>query len=349
MNPRDHLLETVKQGLAEHLISRDDLSDLLARPQSDGMEVPQIHAVEPVDEHEIGQQDKHALGIVDILFDLAGIILFAALMTFSFQVGSDSSMHALIVLIPSLLFWSAAFFVGKQPAQNDTKQGLVHAMLLTGCLSLISGGFLLAYQVFGQVDGGGLALIFAALLVMLSAAHVAFDRLLPNLILIVFSVFLFVAAFPTALGGLIASSNPSADIWGLISIATGVLLAVAGRLASKSAIGREHLKDMFESLAGFIIVASIYGLGFAPTTGVFWQLVLPLAIYAAFFVSIKRRSKQFLVTGSLFLVIFLITISFRYFSGAGAAFCLILSAFSILATAFVAIGINKKYIKQVTQ
>jgi K+ transporter len=72
---------------------------------------------------------------------------------------------------------------------------------------------------------------------------------------------------------------------------------------------------------------------------------LPILIYAAFYLSIKHRNRQFLINGSFFLVLFIITMAFKYFAGLGAAFGLAVSAVALLATAFMASSINKRYIK----
>ncbi len=340
MNPREQLLGAVEQALADQVISRQDLENVLGQtPHSPEPIVPQQLEVAKT-------KPENSLSVIDVLFYLAGVILFAALMTMVAQLGQDSlPIKLLISLGVGLLFWTASYVITRQPAQNDIRSGLVNSLLLTGSLSVMAGGFLLTDNLVGTKDNS-VALVYAATLAILGVVHILFDRILRNAILIIFGLLLFVLSFPTAIEGLLAHNNPPADVWGIVSIITALLLAYGGRIASLSAAGRQSFKGSFESLAGFIILSSIYAMIFASSIGVFWELLLPLIIYLAFFISIKRRSKQFLVTGSLFLVLFLITISFKYFSGLGAAFSLVLSAFSILSTAFVASNINKKYIKQ---
>lgn len=351
MSPREQLLAEVAQALANHTISRQDLESLLP-PASAPDPAPVYQADQPAaipDPTETleATKSKNNLSIIDVLFYLAGIILFAALMTMVAQLGEDALAPRLIISLGvGLLFWGAAYIVAQQPAKSEARTGLINAMLLTGSLSVIAGGFLISMDLTKLQDSASSsALLYAVVLALLGITHVVFDRLLSNAILIILGLLLIVASFPTAIVGLLVELEPPADVWGVIAIVTGLLLALGGRLIAHSATGREHFQGSFESLAGFVVLMSIYSLGLASDIRIFWQLLLPLLIYAAFFISIQRRSKQFLVTGSFFLVLFLVTVSFQYFAGLGAAFCLILSAFSILGTAFVALNINKKYIK----
>lgn len=356
MSPKEQLLQSIAQALNNQTISRQDIENLLPPVPISPSPEPIYEPTSPNVEQAYSQlpapaeaKPKSGLGIIDILFYLAGIILFAALMTMVAQVGQDSLITRLFISLGAgLMFWTASYVLARQPVQNDTKQGLINAMLLTGSMSVIAGGFILTIDLTNVTDSStdaSVAVIYAALLAILGIAHVLFDRLLRNSILIILGFILLVLSFPTAIVGLLAHVDVPADVWGIIAIITGLLFAFGGKIVSSSAEGRADFKGSFESLAGFIILGSIYALGYASSIGVFWQLLLPLTIYLAFFISIKRRSKQFLLTGSLFLVLFLITTSFKYFSGLGAAFSLVLSAFSILATAFVASNINKKYIK----
>lgn len=346
MNPREQWLQAIEQALAAQVISSQDLETVLR--QVPGYVEPAAPQLPPASAVPSEAKPKKGLGIIDVLFYLSGIILFAALMTLAFQVEQNSLIMKLVISLGAgLLFWTAAYLLAQQREQAETRQGLTNSLLLTGSLSVVTGAFILSFNLVSGPSSSSRSavLIYAATLVVLGFVHFVFDRLLRNDILIVFGLSLFVLAFPTAVEGLLVNTTPSPDVWGIIGIITGALFAYGGKLISHTAPGRESFAGAFESFAGFIVMGNIYAMGFASSIAVFWEMLLPIGIYAAFFISIKRRSKQFLVTGSLFLVLFLITMSFKYFSGLGAAFSLILSALSILATAFVASNINKKYIK----
>lgn len=341
MNAKDELLQTIRNGLANHVITAEDLRAFVApEPVAINIELQPTAAAEPA-------ANPKKLNIIDILFYIAGLILYAALMVMAFQLGKDVwIMRIIITLGVGLLIWGVVYILGTQSTPSDMQRGLVNSLMITGSLAVISGGIITANQVAGSTfSEAGLAMAVAVALIILGAAHLVFDRLFRHIILVSLGVLLLSAAFPTVFVALLSNQEVPVDVWTLIGIASGCLVWYGGILASETLPERAFLKDSFESFAAFIALGSIYYASLTSSVAALWEVVLPLAIYGAFFASIKRRSKNFLVTGALFLVLYLITISFKYFSGLGVAFCLILSGLSILATAFMAVNINKKYIK----
>ena len=353
------LLAAVQDGLHNHVITDDDLRALLpALPVGQVGQVNPISQVsQPANLAQVainGATAGHAkkLSIVDVLFYLAGLVLYISLMVLTFQSGSDQpGMQIGVTLGSGLLLWTLVYILGREPGQSesDTRQGLINALMLTGCLAVVTGGMTAAYYVVGTdaaTNGNNPAFAYAVAvaLAILGAAHLAYDRILRHIILVVLGFLLICAAFPTVFIALLMGGDVPADVWIMIGIATGLLIAGAGWLAAKTAPGREAVKNGFLSLAGFIVLGSMYAGNYASTVPVIWEIILPLTIYLAFFISIKRKSKNFLITGSFYMVLFLVGISFKYFSGLGAAFSLMLSAASLLGTALLATRINKRYI-----
>ncbi len=338
---KEAILQAIRDGLASGALDQSDLRALVDEQDQPtvGVSSNSISAAT----HEAANGKK--LSIIDMLFYLAGIVLFAALAVLAGQSGEGVS-RILITLVPGLILWTLSYLYGSQPNPSEVRKGMVNAMVLTGCLAVVTGAFLAAWQVVGGSDAGSSFTYAASVaLIILGVCHLLFDRLFRHIILVSLGVLLLVAAFPTLLAGILNGLNVSIDVWAAIGICTGILLGYGGRLAAMTAPGRGYLAGSFASVAAFIILANIYAASFTSSAAIIWEILLPITIYGAFFVSIKRKSKNFLVNGSLFLVLFLVTVSFRYFAGLGAAFCLALSAMSLLATAFMAIHINKRYIK----
>ncbi len=339
MDSRESLLQSVRIGLANGTISAEDLRPLIAPTlQADATGYPQN------EQRTNGRASSAKLSVVDVLFYLAGLVLYAALMVTAFQMEDGSPMRSTLLISCGLGIWTIAYVLGRSE-RDENRNGLTSALLLTGCLSLISGSGVVVFDLSLQENTGYVA---ALALVLLGGFHLLFDKLFRHMILVVIGMLLLVAAFPTMLSTMLQGLNLPLDVWALIGVGTGLLTAAAGYVASKTAPNRNDILEAFLSIAGFIVLGSAYVLTFEETRGIAWTLLFPLLIYGAFFFSIKRRSKNFLVTGSLFLVIFLITVAFRYFAGLGAAFCLALSAVGLLATAFMATAINKRYIKDGT-
>ncbi len=350
MDEKEALLDTIRQGLHSGLITPDDLEPMLrTEPFPLEAQSPMPTVITPAAETPETENHPEAstkLSVVDVLFYLAGMVLYVALMVMAFQSSATGPGRSLIMLASGLCFWALSFTIGRQVNQSENRVGFVNAALLTGSLSLISGGAIAAFEVVGGSDGGSnLGYALALVLVILGGLHLFFDMLLRRPLLIVFGMLLLVAAFPVLMEAMLANQNLPFDVWTLIGMATGVLTAAAGFVAARTAPHREGINDSFLSLAGFFILGSAYGATLGSSYAALWSIVLPLLIYAAFYMSIKRRSKNFLVTGSIFLVLFVITISFKYFAGLGVAFSLVLSATALLGTAFMASAIHKRYIK----
>ena len=312
-----------------------------------GDEQPNISHTTNIEHEPAPSPSVKKISIIDILFYIAGLIFFAALMVTAYQVGADvPAFRIALVLTTGLLIWTVTYMLGVQPSQNDSRKGLIDSMMLTGCLAVGTGGIMAAIETAIGQTSEVMGYLVAITLIILGAAHLLYDMLFRHIILVTLGILLLTASFPTLLVTLLTNYSATPDIWALISIATGLLLAYGGRIAAHTAPGREKIHTSFLSLASVIVLGAVYFASFASDVAVIWEILLPILIYAAFFTSIKRRSREFLVSGSIFLVLFLITVSFKYFSGLGVSFCLILSAASLLATAFTATNINKKYIKQ---
>ena len=337
MSAKEELLSSIKEGLASGEITSADLRTLTHEEPANSGVVEAVAAVE--------KTSGHKMSIVDGLFYVAGLILFVSLLVTSQQAATDgSAVQAVILLGTGSLVWLLTYIFGTQPDQTDVKKGLVNSMMLTGCLTVIAGGISLAYSL-STGNGVSMGYYVTFVLLFLGLVHLLFDQGFRHIILIVFGLLLSVAVFPTFLGTVLSESSVSSDIWAMVAIATGVMLAYAAKFASMALPERKSLYQPFLSLSSVIVLGAIYFASFAGEVAILWELLLPFMIYLAFFVSIKRRSRDFLFSGSLFLVLFLITVSFKYFSGLGVSFSLMLSALSLLATAFVASNINKKYIK----
>lgn len=350
MDAKTVLLNSIRQGLTEGVIAPDDIRALLPAASHDPVvqsTLPgAVSAASPAPPEATAFEASKKLSLVDVLFYLAGGVLYAALMVMALQPGGSGSMFmpSVVMLIGGLALWMLVFVLGRQPQQSENQVGFSNAMLLTGCLAMISGGTMLASQLTTDTPSQAGYVLGVAYFV-LGGLHLFFDSLLRRTVLIVLGMFLFVVAFPSIIAALLANQDTVFDVWVFVGIVSGVLLAAAGRVASRTAPGREHLYSSFLSVAGFVVLGSVYSATLGSEAAVVWSIVLPLLIYVAFYISIKQHSKNFLINGSLFLVLFIITVAFKYFSGLGAAFSLLISATALLGTAFMAASINRRYIK----
>jgi hypothetical protein len=126
---------------------------------------------------------------------------------------------------------------------------------------------------------------------------------------------------------------------------TAGLLVYATRVAVKINPERKRIRKSFDTIAAFLALASIYASSFGEF-GFIWLAVLVASVLGIFYVSIIFQNRHLLGNASFFMVLTVITITFKYFSGFGITTSLILATIGLLGTAGVAASINKKYFKQ---
>jgi uncharacterized membrane protein (DUF441 family) len=158
-------------------------------------------------------------------------------------------------------------------------------------------------------------------------------------------VLLCVASFPVLLFGMLQDADISLDVWAGILVSVAGLLAYAPRVVAKIMPDRQRIHNSFDSLAAFLALVVSYAASFGDYP-VLWFSILFAGVFGIFYLSIVSQNKNLLGSASFFLVLAVITISFRYFSGYGITTSLILAAIGLLGSAAIATGINKKYFKR---
>lgn len=350
---KEQLLETITQAIADNVITPDDLEQFIIAPSMHYVEAKQIATSEaiapaatpvaPEAIHNVSDA-SHRLSAVEILFYIAGLILFAAIVSVIVQSWTDGNVfgHVLLSAGVGTLMWVTAFVLHNQ-RQTPIVEGLKNSLLLTGSLSLLFGGFIIANEVAGinsMFDFFPYALVFAVVGIL----HLAFDRLVRSGLTLMLGILLLVMSFPVALFSFLQDANAPVDAWAAVMLVSCVLLAAATRVVARIDSERSGIGHSFDSLAAFFALLAMYIASFGEN-GIFWLFILIVSIIGLFYASIVRQEKSFLGSGSLFLIIAIITISFRYFSSFGVSFCLVMAAAGLLGTAAVATTINKTYFK----
>jgi hypothetical protein len=84
--------------------------------------------------------------------------------------------------------------------------------------------------------------------------------------------------------------------------------------------------------------------GWSPSQNIFWELVYPLFVFGAVFLSVYLKSKSFLTFGTIFLIVYILKITGEYFtSGLGWPLALVIAGLAIMAIGYYAVRINKQY------
>ncbi|HSX47287.1 MAG TPA: hypothetical protein VLF63_00790 [Patescibacteria group bacterium] len=338
MKNRQELLAEIKEALEAKVITESDINAFIT-PQSHSAQIIENEATEPTN-----KPDK--LSAVDVMFYIAGLVLFSAIMSAIVQSwnGGSAIVHILLSAGVGVGMWAIAYYLINNSIQNDIRKGLINSLLLTGSLSVIVGGYIITNELIGGFSEVNL-IPGAIMLAVLGSVHIGFDRLVKRDLTILMGIFLCVASFPSLLFGILQGGSVSTDIWSIIVIASAGLLAYATRVVAKITPDRQKIKSSFDGFASFLALATMYISSFG-NSGVLWLILLIAGVFGIFYISIVTQNKHLLGSASFFLVLTVITIAFKYFSGFGITFSLICATVGLLGSAAVASGINKKYFKQ---
>ncbi len=336
MNDKQTLLDEIKNGLQTGILTESDLQSFITTSPT--------RLSSPTNTPD-EQVKTNKLSAVDVMFYIAGIVLFSTIMSVIAQSWSDGNALTHIFLSAGIgtVLWGIVYYLVNNSVQNEIRTGLTNALLLTGSLLIIVGGYVITNEIvggFGTVNYLPGALTLAAL----SMIHLGFDRVIKKDLTLLLGVLLGVAAFPALLFGILQDSDVPTDVWSFVLILSMGLLAYATRVVAKMHPERKNIHSAFDSFGAFAALTVMYIASFG-RFDVAWIVLLVASVFAIFYLSIISQNKHLLGNASFFLVLTIITISFKYFSGFGATASLIVATVGLLGTAAIAASINKKYFK----
>jgi hypothetical protein len=334
---KQQLLENLRQAIAGGVVSEQEVRDMLS-PQSDTIAPAAVTTGAPA-------PVRPKISAVEVMFYIAGIVLFSAIMSYVFQLGDGSNIVLRFSASAGVgaCLWLVAYILHRQPTQTDITRGLDNSLALSGSLSIITGSFLLAQSLAG-IGGSITPLSVAVTLAVLYVLHILYDHLVHKDLLFLLAVVMGAGVFPALMAAILQPLNPSSDVWAVVSLGSLGLLVAASRVTEHMQPDRRALHRPFDALAVFLGLSTMFAASF-DSYGIFWLALMIAAVFALFYTSIVLRSKAFLGTASVFLVVAVLTISFRYFRGAGASFSLIIAAIGLIGSAAIASSINRKYFK----
>lgn len=336
MRTKEEILTELQEGLRSGVLTESDIKPFVAAPRPI---VTTTIAATP-------ESKAEKLSAVDVMFYIAGIVLFSTIMSIIIQSWSDGSpfVHILLSGFIGMGLWSMAYYLIKSPSQSDIRRGLTNALLLTGSLLVVVGGYITTNEIVGGFNE--VNYIPAALaLAVLGGLHIAFDKFIKRDLILLMGVLLAVSSFPALAFGFLQKGDVPIDIWSSILIISSGLLVFATRVVARMNPNRTKIHNSFDSFAAFLALISMYVASFSDY-GFFWLAALIASVFGIFYLSIILQNKDLLGNGSFFMVLTIITISFKYFSGFGITFSLIISTLGLLGSAAVASTINKKYFKK---
>ena len=340
MTEKERLLNSIQSGVKVGIVTEAEVRAVLhpSLPSISLEQGEQTITPAPPDAHE-------KLSAVEVMFYIAGLVLFAAIMSMivqSWETGSPFT-HILLSAGVGAGLWTVAHVLHKQQVTTSLRKGLENSLVLTGSLCIIAGGFIFTNELIGGFDEVNFipgAFTFA----ILGALHFAYDKLVKKDLVLMMAILLSVASFPALLFGILQGSDVPFDVWSAVCIAGALALAYAARVVVKMQPDRTNIKRSFDPLTAFLTLGTMFVSSFGDY-GIIWLMLLIGAVFGLFYLSILMQNKHLLGNASFFLVVSVLTIAFKYFSGAGVTVSLVVAAFGLLGSAVIATSINKKYFK----
>ena len=338
MKSREEILADVQEGLRSGLLTEADIRNFIHETTPPATAAPGVARPARLEK----------LSAVDVMFYVAGVVLYAALLSIIAQSWDTSGdtiiLHIFLSAGVGFVLWALAYYLIKGQVQTDVRKGLINALLLTGSLSVVTGGYIISNQLVGGF--GAVNFIAGAVtLAIVGGLHLVFDRLIRRDLTLLMGVLLCVASFPALLFGFFQEADAPADLWSITLVASAGLLMRATRVVAKLHADRGRTRRSFDAFAAFLALISMYVSSFGEH-GALWLLGLVIGVLGIFYLSVVSQNKHLLGNASFFLVLTVITISFKYFAGFGVTTSLILATIGLLGSAAVASGVNKKYFKQ---
>lgn len=324
---KDKLLGELRSAIDEGLVTRQEIERILGGQKS------------------AARQDKGGskrVSVVQSLFYVSGIILFAAILSVIAQTWEGGVLlHLMLTVLLGGTIWAVAFMLDRYGSSSDIRQGLGDALLLTGSLLMITGGYIIinSFGSYGSVD----FFEAAPALLALAFVHTAFYYVLRRDLLYLMAIFLGVASIGSLLFGILRDADASGNAWAFVFIAVLGLLSWTTHTVSQLTKSTVRMQESLDRPVIILVLVTAYIASFGNLAGL-WYLALAIGICGVYYLSILKRQKILLGTASTFLVLMTITIAFRYFADFGLTVSLVISAMGILSVAALASQLSKKYL-----
>lgn len=347
-------LKVIKSAMDRGELSKSDLRSLVDEPHEDE---PDRHSdsAQPADlslgsqpsPAESGQQktSKTKRSATNAIINVATVLVAVALLVFVYQGFDGAVMIGLVVYLLAISMWALGA-VSKRSAGNNASElslALSNSIIGTGSILVIWGAYQLSSGLFSDISLAGVALVGSS---VVTASYLAYFQLVREPLLGVVATIVGVTMVPAFIHLFLDEQAVGTDWWIIIYALVGGLFMASSRIAEIFYPVAERKAPRHAIMAAGLVftLAIVYVGAQISDNGAVWLLLIPAALALLFYISILRRSNQFLVIATIFLVIYLLRISFQFFSGYGISIALITSAMILVGIALAANHIKRTYI-----
>ena len=320
---KQELLQELKSQYEQKLIKREE-------------------ALAVFDEASAIATDKKAT-VSHLLYYLgAAIVVFGI----AILIGQNwQNLNAVSRVVATLGAGIASFVVGVILRQDEKLSSLDQAFFFISSMVTPIG-----ISVVFDVAGYSLSSLHTQMVIsgILSLMYLFSFVVLRNSLFIVFAV-IYLTAFFYIITNYLFVNNP--QLIGLHfneyrTLAVGLSYIFLGHYFAPGA--RRGLTGPLYGFGVLAFLGAVFALtGWSPRQNLFWELIFPFVDFGVIFLSLKLKSKSFLVFGSIFLIAYILKLTVEYFSKSlGWPLALVIVGFAIIGVGYLTFFLNQRYLKE---
>lgn len=325
MATKEEILQYIRTLAEQKIITRDELIEAYDSGSGTKQDIALIKKI----------------GIAEIFYYIGGAIVFLGISILLWQNWSILGFGTKVLAT----FGSgiAAYLVGlllNRDTRTETVSSvfyLIYALVTPIGLFVIfdNAGFDVTIYSFQSLISG--IMLFTCLLSFIISRKNIF-----TLFSIIFGTWLFFSLTSWMVDGLPSFNNWKFYMYRIL--VTGITYILMGYSFSKNE--RAPLSGFLYSFGILGVLGAALILGeWTPNQNVFWELIYPILVFGALFLSIHIKSKAFLIWGTIFLMAYILKITAEYFStGLGWPLALVIAGLAMIGVGYMSISIKNKYL-----
>lgn len=273
-----------------------------------------------------------------VLSYIGGIVVFLGI---SFLIGQNWNQlgdigQILVTLIFGLVFYFSSLYLDKELSFKHLSQ----AFYLMGTLLIGSGIFVVMNIANIEQSEETLLLVFFGLGVFQSLTFWAMKK---NLALF-FAITFFSSALVLVPELELIDYTKNDELFGLIFLFLGAIYITLGRYLSFN-IERKPLVPWLFELGSLFALGGLFFLMLEAELTLLWTLLLPILDMAILILSVRFKSRAFLINAGLFLVIDIFYLTGEYFADSlGWPLVLVICGFALVGIGYGFLQFSKKYL-----
>jgi uncharacterized membrane protein len=337
---KEELLQLIKQAALEQIISKEEVANAYDQGISGlaGAGITITAGTEKTAAKEDGLTKK--MNFSDILYYVGGFIVFLGIAVLIGQNWDDLGKPARIIAT----FGSAvaAYITGVLFFRQEKFESIGQAFHLIAALVFPVGIMVIFDSMNIDVNGSG---VQSWVSLILLATYIASFVIFRKNLFIIFSLIFGTWFFYAINNFLFSNTFDWEKQLQYLTLAVGMSYLFLGYYFSKT----EDKKGMQGFLYGFgslFFLGAAFSLGgYDPDQNMFWELIYPGILFGMIFLGVFLKSRGILIFSILFLMVYIMKLTFEYFSDSlGWPLSLVIVGLALIFSGYYAVYLNKKYI-----